>query len=336
MRLAQSVGRTPLIEIESLSKATGCRIFAKAEFMNPGGSVKDRAALSMIEAAEASGELRPGGVIVEGTAGNTGIGLTMLGLTRGYRVIICMPDNQAAEKYALLEAMGAEVRRFQPVPFANSAHFYHQAKRIAEQTPGAWWANQFENLANMRAHELTTGPEILADLQRDGFDQAAALTFVSAVGTGGTIAGVSRALKRARPDTRVVVADPHGSGMLSYVREQKIETVGSSITEGIGIMRVTANFAQAQVDAAIRVDDQHMLDVLFHLARVDGLFVGSSAALNVAAAYTLAQQVRGSGEVFVTMLCDHGSRYASKLLSDEWLASKNLLRRPNFIAEQMS
>jgi cysteine synthase A len=334
MRLAESIGRTPLIEIESLSRATGCRILAKAEFMNPGGSVKDRAALAMIEAAEASGELRPGGVIVEGTAGNTGIGLTMLGLKRGYRVIICMPDNQAAEKYELLEAMGAEVRRFQPVPFANSAHFYHQARELAAQTPGAWWANQFENLANLHAHETTTGPEILADLQRDGL-AAAPLTFVSAVGTGGTIAGVSRVLKRARPDVRVVVADPYGSGMYGYVQDKKLETVGSSITEGIGIMRVTANFAQAQVDAAIRVDDQLMLDVLFHLARVDGLFVGTSAALNVAAAFTLAKQAQGRGEVFVTMLCDHGSRYASKLLSEEWLASKKLLRRPNFLADQM-
>lgn len=333
MRLTECIGRTPFLEIESLSRATGCRIFAKAEFMNPGGSVKDRAALAMIEAAEASGELRPGGTIVEGTAGNTGIGLAMLGLKRGYRVVICMPDNQAAEKYALLEAMGAEVRRFTPVPFANPAHFYHQAREFAAQTEGAWWANQFENLANFRAHETTTGPEILEDLRREGL-ASSPLTFVSAMGTGGTIAGVSCALKRARPETRVVLADPFGSGMLSYVQDKKVETTGSSITEGIGIMRVTANFAQAQVDAALRVDDQLMLDMLFHLARVEGLFVGSSAALNVAAAYTLARQAQRPGEVFVTILCDHGSRYASKLLSNEWLASKNLLRRPKYLAEQ--
>jgi cysteine synthase len=320
------VGNSPMVEIKSLSNITGCRILAKCEFANPGGSIKDRAAKFMIAKAERDGLLKPGGTIVEGTAGNTGIGLAMLASARGYKSIISMPDNQANEKYALLKVLGAEVRMVKPVPFANQEHFYHQARRIAEQTPGAFWANQFENTANAQAHEEGTGREI--------WEQSSGRidVFTCSVGTGGTIAGVSRALKsRARAegrDVRVVLADPFGSGLFSYEKTGEIKSTGSSVTEGIGIMRITANFATAQVDDALQVPDQQMIDMLFHLAKYEGLFVGTSAALNVMSAYRLAMAEKGTGKTFVTVLCDSGSRYQSKLLSQEWRAEKNLEPAP--------
>lgn len=320
------VGNTPLVEIESLSKKTGCRILAKCEFMNPGGSVKDRAAKAMIASAEKSGKLMPGGVLVEGTAGNTGIGLATLAASRGYHCIISMPDNQAQEKMAILEALGAEVRAVKPVPFANPDHFYHRAKKIAEESPGAFWVNQFENTANSEAHETGTGEEIW---QQTG---GAIDYFTCAVGTGGTIAGVSRALKRraraAGVDVKVVLADPFGSGLFCQIRDGKMETTGSSVTEGIGIMRMTANFARAEVDEAMRIDDQSMINMLFHIARHDGLFLGTSAALNLVSAYQLARRHQGEGRTIVTILCDHGSRYQSKLLSDAWRKEKGLIPQP--------
>lgn len=330
MRSAMStwdlVGNTPLVEIKSLSQMTGCRILAKCEFMNPGGSVKDRAAKSMIAAAEKSGALQPGGVLVEGTAGNTGIGLATFAASRGYRCIISMPDNQAQEKMAMLAALGAEVRPVKPVPFANPDHFYHRAKKIAEETPGAFWVNQFENTANSVAHELGTGEEIWNQTEGE-IDY-----FTCAVGTGGTIAGVSRALKknskRLGRDVKVVLADPHGSGLYCQFREGKMETVGSSVTEGIGIMRVTANFALAEIDEAVRIDDQSMINMLFHIARLDGLFLGTSAALNLVSAFQLAKRHQGSGKTIVTILCDHGSRYQSKLLSETWRNEKGLIPQP--------
>ncbi len=316
------VGNTPLVEIESLSKLTGGRIFAKCEFMNPGGSVKDRAAKFIIDEAEKSGALKPGGTIVEGSAGNTGIGLAMLAAARGYKTIVTIPDNQAQEKYAILEALGAEVRKVKPVPFANTDHFYHQAKRISEETPGAFWANQFENLANLKAHEEGTGAEIWEDTA-GRID-----VFTCAVGTGGTMGGVSRSLKSraaaAGRDVRTILADPEGSGLFSYKKTGVIQSSGSSVTEGIGIMRITANFAAAKIDDAIRILDTEMIDMLFHLARYEGLFVGTSAALNVMAAYKLAMTEKGSGKTFVTILCDHGSRYQSKLLSETWRKEKGL------------
>lgn len=322
------VGDTPLVEFKSLSKKTGCRIVAKCEFANPGGSVKDRAAKYMILRAEHEGLLKPGGVIVEGTAGNTGIGLATLAAARGYHCIISIADNQASEKYSLLEVLGAEVRKVKPVPFANPEHFYHQAKKIAAETPGAFWADQFENTANMIAHEEGTGPEIWA--QTNGKVDV----FTCAVGTGGTIAGVSRALKRLAKSegrsVRVVLADPAGSGLYCYQREGKIESSGSSVTEGIGVMRLTANFKAAQVDDAIRVPDSEMMDMIFHLAKHEGLFVGTSAGLNVMAAYRLAMAEKDSGKTFATILCDHGSRYQSKLLSPEWRAEKGLSPKPLF------
>jgi len=319
--LWDAVGNTPLFRIGSLSEATGNEILGKAEFLNPGGSVKDRAAMGMILAAEAAGKLQPGGTIVEGTAGNTGIGLTLLGRERGYHVVVTMPDNQAREKYEFLEAMGAEVRRVPVVPFSNPAHFYHQARALSE-AHGWFWANQFENTSNGDAHYQTTGPEI--------WDQCEGRVdvLVSAVGSGGTISGVSRYLKEKNPALKVVLVDPFGSGLYCHVKEGKVEGSGGSITEGIGIMRLTENFRRARVDDALRVSDQEMVEMLYHLAARDALVVGTSAALNVRAAYELARARPGEGLRIVTFLCDHGSRYASKVFNREFLASKGLEPRP--------
>jgi cysteine synthase A len=320
-RLWDAVGNTPLLRIESLSRLTGCEILGKAEFMNPGGSIKDRAAKGIIERAEAEGRLRPGSTIVEGTAGNTGIGLGLLGVERGYRVVVTMPDNQAREKYELLEAMGVEVRRVPPVPFANPAHFFHQARLLAEQH-GWFWANQFENTANGDFHLRTTGPEILEQCE------GRVDVLVSAVGSGGTISGTSRFLKSRLPGVKVVLADPPGSGLHAWLREGKLEATGSSITEGIGIMRITENFRQARVDEAVRVTDQEMIEMFHHLGREDALVVGTSSALNVRAAYDYARRHRGKGLRIVTFLCDHGSRYASKVLDPGFLDGKGLRPGP--------
>lgn len=319
--LWDAVGNTPLLRIGSLSRATGNEILGKAEFMNPGGSIKDRAAKGMIQHAEETGALRPGGTIIEGTAGNTGIGLGLLGRERGYRVVVTMPDNQAREKYELLEAMGVEIRRVPPVPFANEQHFYHQA-RLTAAREGWFWANQFENPANGDFHARTTGPEILAQCE------GRVDVLVASVGSGGTMGGVSRAVKEKSPGTRVVLVDPGGSGLYCYVREGKVEAAGGSITEGIGIMRITENFRRARVDEAMRVSDQEMIEMLYHLAREDALVVGTSAALNVRAAYEIARQNPGKGLRIVTFLCDHGSRYASKVFDRAFLASKGLEPRP--------
>jgi len=320
-KLWDAVGNTPLLRIDSLSRLTGCEILGKAEFMNPGGSIKDRAAKGMIRKAEEEGKLRPGSTIVEGTAGNTGIGLGLLGVERGYRVVVTMPDNQAREKYELLEAMGVEVRKVPVVPFANPGHFFHQARILAEKM-GWFWANQFENTSNGDFHAETTGPEILE--QCDGKVDV----LVSAVGTGGTLSGTSRFLKSKLPGIRVVLVDPPGSGLYCFVRDGKVEGSGSSITEGIGIMRITENFRQARVDEAMRLGDQEMIEMLYHLAREDALVVGTSAALNVRAAYEYARRHRGEGLRIATFLCDHGSRYASKVFNPEFLASKSLVPRP--------
>jgi cysteine synthase len=315
--LWDAVGETPLLRIGSLSRATGNEILGKAELMNPGGSVKDRTAKGLIIAAEASGELRPGGTIVEGTAGNTGIGLAMLGRERGYRVVVVMPDNQAAEKYGLLEAMGAEVRRVPAVPFASSGHFFHTAKRLGEEHHW-FWANQFENPANGDIHYRTTGPEIWEQCE------GKVDVVVSAAGTGGTISGVSRYLKEQNPDVQVVLVDPEGSGLFHYVKEGVMKSSGSSITEGIGIMRVTENFRRARIDDAMHVSDQDMIDMLYHLAKADAQVVGTSAALNVVGAYRVAAAHPNRGLRIVTFLCDHGSRYASRVFNPEFLASKAL------------
>ena len=319
--LWDSVGNTPLLKLASLSKRTGCQLFGKAEFMNPGGSIKDRAAKGMIRDGEQSGRLTPGATIVEGTAGNTGIGLAVLGIERGYRVVVTMPDNQAREKYDYLEAMGVDVRRVPVVPFTNQAHFYHQARTLSEQH-GWFWANQFENPANGDFHYETTGREIWEQLDGD------VDVLVSSVGTGGTLGGVSRYLKEKNPKLEVVLLDPLGSGLYCYVKEGKVEGSGSSITEGIGIMRLTENFKQARVDSALRITDQEMIEMLYHLARSDALVVGTSAALNVRGAYEVARKYQGSGKRIVTFLCDHGSRYTSKVMNPEFLASKSLSVAP--------
>lgn len=319
--LWDSVGNTPLLRIGSLSRRTGNEVLGKAEFMNPGGSIKDRAAKGMIRAAEAAGLLKPGATIVEGTAGNTGIGLALLGRERGYRVVVTMPDNQAREKYEFLEAMGAEVRKVPVVPFANENHFFHQARKLSEAN-GWFWANQFENTANSDIHAETTAEEIWAQCE------GKVDVLVAACGTGGTLGGVSMALKQKNPKLEVVLVDPYGSGLYCWVREGKVEGSGGSITEGIGIMRLTANFKRAVIDRAVRVSDQDMIETLYHLSREDALVVGTSAALNVRAAYEVAKERPNQNLRIVTFLCDHGSRYASKIFNPEFLASKSLTVKP--------
>lgn len=314
----QVVGQTPLIKIKSLSDITGCEIFAKAEFLNPGGSVKDRAALGIINDAEASGQLKPGYIIVEGTAGNTGIGLATIAAQRGYRCLIVMPNNQAQEKYDTLKAYGVELVTVAPCPFANENHFYHTAKRLAAERPNSFWANQFENTANYKAHYQTTAPEIWQQMN-ENLD-----AFISAVGTGGTLAGVSCFLKEKDPSIHIRLVDPMGSGLYSYIQTKQLIATGSSITEGIGIMRLTANFKAAQVDQAVQVNDEKMIAMLYHLAEHDGLLVGTSAALNAYAAYQYALENKNSGKRIVTVLCDSGLRYQSKIFNPVFLKEKGL------------
>jgi cysteine synthase A len=316
--IAAVVGRTALIKIKSLSEISGCEIFGKAEFLNPGGSVKDRAALGMIDAAEKQGLLKPGATIIEGSAGNTGIGLATVAAQRGYKCLIVMPNNQATEKYETLHALGADVVTVDPCPFSNQNHFYHTAKRISEERPGSFWANQFENTANFQAHYETTGPEIWEQTQGE------INAFVVSAGTGGTIAGVSNFLKKKNPKIHVRLADPMGSGLYSYLTLGQMVATGSSITEGIGIMRLTANFKLAQVDDAVQVDDQDMISMLYHLAHYEGLLVGTSAALNVFAAFKYALENKNKNLKIVTMLCDSALRYQSKLFNPKFLKEKNL------------
>jgi cysteine synthase A len=313
-----AIGNTPLIALPKLSAAIGRTILGKAEYLNPGGSVKDRAARGIIEDFEARGMLAPGGVVVEGTAGNTGIGLALVGNARGYRTIIVMPDDQAAEKYALLRAFGADLRVVEAAPYTNDANYYHEARRVAESIPGAVWANQFENTANRDAHEATTGPEIIA--QTEGKLSA----FVAAAGTGGTIAGVGRALKAYDPAIRVVLADPYGSALYSFVKTGALTVEGDSNAEGIGIKRIVANFKGAPVDDAVRVDDRTLTEMAHWLVREEGLFVGGSAALNVAAAARYARTLPAGSRV-VTVLCDSGDRYRSRLYDAEWLRENDVV-----------
>lgn len=312
------VGRTPLIKIESLSEITGCQIYGKAEFLNPGGSVKDRAALGIINQAEKDGQLKKGIRIVEGTAGNTGIGLATIANQKGYECTIVMPNNQSPEKYETLKALGVELVTVNPCPFIDPNHFYHVARRISEDRPNYFWANQFENLANFNMHFQTTGPEIWE--QTNGDINA----FISAVGTGGTLAGVSKYLKSRNPNIRVQLADPFGSGLYSFFKTGKLASTSSSITEGIGIMRITKNFELAVIDEAVQVSDQEMISMLYHLAKQDGLLVGTSAALNVFACYQYGMQNKGKGLIIVTMLCDSALRYQSRIFNPEFLKEKCL------------
>ena len=313
-----SVGNTPLIRINSFSDETGCEILGKAEFLNPGGSVKDRAALYIIEDAEKKGLLKPGGTVVEGTAGNTGIGLAHICNAKGYKCLIIIPETQSQEKIDLLRTLGAEVRTVPAVPYKDPNNYVKLSGRIAAEMENAIWANQFENLANRIAHYETTGPEIWA--QTDGKVDV----WVASTGTGGTYAGVSMFLKEKNPNIKCILADPMGSGLYSYVKTGEVHSEGSSITEGIGNSRVTANMVGAPADDAIRVDDREAVRVVYQLLEKDGLFMGGSVGINIGAAVALAKQL-GAGRTIVTILCDGGSRYQSKLFNREWLAAKGLL-----------
>ncbi len=315
-----AVGRTPLIRLRLLSELTGCEILGKAEFMNPGGSVKDRAALGILLEAERDGLLRPGGTVVEGTAGNTGIGLTHLCNARGYRALIVIPDTQSAEKIGLLRSLGAEVRTVPAVPYRDPNNYVRLSGRIAAETPGAVWANQFDNLANRRAHYGSTGPEIWE--QTGGRVDA----WVAATGTGGTYAGVALFLKERDPRVRCVLADPHGSALYSWAQTGDLASEGNSVTEGIGNSRITANLEGAPIDDAVRVADQAALDTIYQLLWREGLFMGGSVGINVAAAVETARRL-GPGHTIVTVLCDSGDRYRSRLYDRAWLASRGL-RQP--------
>ena len=314
--LAASIGNTPLIRLRRASEATGCNILGKAEFMNPGGSVKDRAGLYIITDAERRGTLKPGGTIVEGTAGNTGIGLTLVGNARGYRCVIVVPETQSKEKLDFLRMIGADLRLVPAKPYRDPGNYVHVSRRMAEET-GALWANQFDNVANRDGHRDHTGPEIWQ--QTDGKVDA----FTCACGTGGTLAGVAMALKERNPHVRIVLADCEGSGLYGWVKSNDMKIEGSSITEGIGNSRVTANMDGAPIDDAEKIPDseavQHIYDVLIH----EGLSVGTSSGINIAAAVRVAKQM-GPGHTVVTILADGGSRYQSKLFNPEFLRSKNL------------
>lgn len=313
-----AVGNTPLIRLNSFSDETGCEILGKAEFMNPGGSVKDRAALYIIQDAEERGLLKPGGTVVEGTAGNTGIGLAHICNAKGYKCLIIIPETQSQEKIDLLRTLGAEVRTVPAVPYKDPNNYVKLSGRIAAETDNAIWANQFDNIANRRAHYETTGPEIWQ--QTNGKIDA----WVAATGTGGTYAGVALFLKEKHPAIRCVVADPMGSALYSYVKTGELVTEGSSITEGIGSSRLTGNMENVPADDAIRIDDPEAVRVVYQLLEKDGLFMGGSVGINVGAAYALAQQM-GPGHTIVTVLCDGGSRYQSKLFNRSWLAERGLI-----------
>ena len=316
--LTSSIGNTPMIRINSLSEETGCEILGKAEFMNPGGSVKDRAALWMIQEAEKSGALQSGGTVVEGTAGNTGIGLAHVCNNRGYKTIIYMPDNQSQEKVDLLRTLGAEVRVVPTVPYANDMNFQKQAGRFAATLDNAIWANQFDNTANSLAHYESTGPEIWAQTH-GGVD-----AFTCAVGTGGTLAGTSLYLKEQSSDVKIVLADPMGSALYNWVTTgEATMTPGPSMTEGIGNSRVTENLAPAKIDDAVQVDDQEMVDMVYRLLHQEGWFFGSSSGINLGAAVKIARDL-GPGHTIVTILCDGGSKYQSRLYNPDFLAGRDL------------
>ena len=314
--LEGAIGNTKLILLRGASEATGCFILGKAEFMNPGGSVKDRAGLAIITDAERRGVLRPGGTLVEGTAGNTGIGLTLVANARGYRSVIVMPETQSQEKIDFLRMIGADLRLVPAKPFRDPGNYVHVARRLAEEL-GAVYADQFDNLANRAGHRETTGAEILA--QTGGRIDA----FTCACGTGGTLAGVSDALKTYSDKIRIVLADPEGSGLFGWVKSGDLSVEGSSITEGIGQSRVPGNLEGAAIDDAKRIPDAEALEHVFGLLKHEGLSVGGSAGLNVAAAVRVARDL-GPGHTIVTILCDGGARYQSKLFNPVFLRNKGL------------
>lgn len=326
MVAAQSVidliGNTPLVRLNRASEETGCEILGKAEFLNPGGSIKDRAALGIIRAAERDGRLKPGGTIVEGTAGNTGIGLALVGAALGYRVVIVFPRTQSKEKKDAIRLLGAELVEVDAVPYANPNHYARYSGRLAEELNetepnGAIWANQFDNTDNRQAHYDTTAPEIWRDLNGnvDGF--------ICSVGSGGTLGGVSMWMKEQAKNVTIGLADPGGAALYGYYAEGELCASGNSITEGIGQSRVTGNLEDVVVDKAYRIPDEEALPILFDLVQDEGLCLGGSAGVNIAGAIRMARDM-GPGHTIVTLLCDHGSRYQSKLYNPEFLKEKGL------------
>ncbi|MBS0384651.1 MAG: cysteine synthase A, partial [Proteobacteria bacterium] len=321
-----AIGNTPLIRLKRASEETGCTILGKAEFLNPGQSIKDRAALAIVEDAERKGQLQRGGVIVEGTAGNTGIGLALVGAAKGYRVIVVMPRTQSQEKKDAVIALGADLVQVDPAPAASDNHYPKIARRIAEEKAktepnGAIWANQFDNVANRQGHIDTTAPEIWRDTagKIDGF--------ICAVGSGGTLGGVSMGLKAKNRSVVIGLADPGGAALYNWYKHGELKAEGSSITEGIGQGRITANLEGVEVDEAFRLEDRDWLPVLYRLVQEEGLCVGGSSALNVLGAMELAKTL-GPGKTIVTVLCDYGNRYSSKLFNPEFLRSKDLPTPP--------
>jgi cysteine synthase len=317
-----TIGNTPLVKLRRASEATGCTILGKAEFLNPGGSVKDRAAWYIVKDAEERGQLRPGGFIVEGTAGNTGIGLALVANARGYRSVIVMPETQSQEKKDMLLLCGADLRLVPAVPYGNPDNYVRYSGRLADEIAksdknGAIWANQFDNVANRRAHIETTGPEI--------WEQTAGKidAFTCSVGTGGTLAGVAIALKERNPDIRIFCADPMGASLYHYYHDGVLKAEGSSITEGIGQSRITKNLEAAPIDGAFQISDEEALPVLFDLVTEEGLVLGGSSAINIVGAIRAAEEL-GPGHTIVTILADYGTRYQSKLFNPEFLRSKNL------------
>jgi cysteine synthase A len=318
----QAVGNTPLIKLRRASELTGCAILGKAEFMNPGGSVKDRAALYIVLDAEARGELRPGGVIVEGTAGNTGIGLALVGNARGYRTVVVIPETQSQEKKDALRLYGAELREVPAAPYSDPNNYVHVAERLAgelarSEPNGVLYANQWDNLSNREGHFRSTGPEIWS--QTDGRIDG----FVCAIGTGGTLAGVGSYLKKQKPQVVIAAADPMGAAMYHYVKHGELRSEGNSITEGIGLGRITRNLEGASIDDAYQIKDEEALPVLFDLLREEGLCLGGSSGINVAGAIRMAREL-GPGHTIVTILADAGTRYQSKLYNPVFLREKGL------------
>ncbi len=317
-----AIGNTPLIKLQRASEQTGCTILGKAEFLNPGGSVKDRAALAIISDAEKKGLLRPGGLIVEGTAGNTGIGLALVGNCRGYKTLIVIPETQSQEKKDMLRLAGAELREVPAVPYKDPNNYVRYSGRLAEELKnsnpnGVIWANQFDNTANRQGHYETTGPEIWeqTDHKVDGF--------VCAVGSGGTLAGVAMALKERNPKIQIGLADPEGAALYSFYKTGELKAAGSSITEGIGQGRITKNIENMPIDHAYQIPDSEALPVVFDLLKYEGLCLGGSSGINVAGAIRLAREL-GPGHTIVTVLADYGSRYQSKLFNPEFLRGKGL------------
>ena len=311
------IGNTPLVRLAGPSAETGCEILAKCEYVNPGASIKDRAALYIVIDAEERGTLLPGGTIVEGTAGNTGIGLALVANARGYKTIIVMPETQSREKMDTLRALGAELVLVPAAPFSNPGHFVHTSRRIAEETPGAIWANQFDNIANRRAHIIGTAAEIWEQTggRIDGFTCAA--------GTGGTIAGVGLGLKSKDEKITIALTDPHGAALYNFYAHGELKAEGTSVAEGIGQGRVTANLEGAPIDTQFRISDEEGLHWVARLLREEGLCLGLSSGINVAGAIALARQL-GPGKTVVTILCDTGFRYLSTIYNADWLASKGL------------